>query len=190
MNKKQIRKDFLAMRKALRRAERAKLDDLLLIQFQRFSFGNIETLFTYFPVEETAEPNTFLYTEYLKFRFPELKVAYPITDLSSREMKAGIVTDETEYDINSYGLTEPVTEHIAAPEDIDVIFVPLLAFDLQGYRVGYGKGYYDNFLAKCDEDTLKIGFCYFEPLQEIEDVNQWDIPLNYCITPSCLYAFE
>ena len=190
MNKKQIRKDFLAMRKALHRAERAKLDDLLLIQFQQFSFGNIETLFTYFPIEETAEPNTFLYTEYLKFRFPELKVAYPITNLSSREMRAGIVTDNTEYEINRYGLTEPVTELIAEPENIDVVLVPLLAFDLRGYRVGYGKGYYDNFLAKCDEDTLKIGFSYFEPLREIEDVNQHDIPLDFCITPSYLYAFE
>lgn len=190
MNKSEIRKEFLKKRKALRAAERMKLDDLLLIQLQRFSFGDIETLFTYFPTDNMAEPNTILFTDYMCFRFPALRVAYPIVDLSSRDMQAGEVTEDTEYLINSYGLTEPDTNDIIAPEEIDIVFAPLLVCDLEGYRVGFGKGYYDKFLSLCREDTLKIGFSYFEPIQEISNLNEFDIPLNFCITPSSLYAFE
>lgn len=180
----------MSKRKALPASERRKLDDLLLIQLQRFSFGNVETLFTYFSADNLAEPNTFLFTDYMRFRFPNLRVAYPIVDLNSRDMQAGEVFEDTEFAVNSYGLTEPDTEDILLPEDIDVAFVPLLACDLEGYRVGFGKGYYDKFLSLCRDDVLKIGFSYFEPVQEISDINEYDIPLDFCATPSSLYAFE
>jgi 5-formyltetrahydrofolate cyclo-ligase len=67
--------------------------------------------------------------------------------------------------------------------------VPLLAYDLKGNRVGYGKGYYDRFLAECRPDALKIGFSYFEPEEQINDTEDFDIPLNYCVTPHRCYEF-
>ena len=73
-------------------------------------------------------------------------------------------------------------------EDI-LIFVPLLAFDKFGNRVGYGKGFYDVFLSECRPDTLKIGFSFFEAEVEIEDVFEKDIKLDYCITPKAVYKF-
>jgi 5-formyltetrahydrofolate cyclo-ligase len=74
------------------------------------------------------------------------------------------------------GLEVPVSK-------IDVVFVPLLAFDKNGNRVGYGKGFYDNFLAKCREDVIKIGLSFFEPEEIIDDVFKTDIRLDYCVTP-------
>jgi len=70
-----------------------------------------------------------------------------------------------------------------------VVFVPLLAFDKSGNRVGYGKGFYDNFLAKCNPETLKIGLSFFEIEEEILDINPKDIRLNLCITPQKTYNF-
>jgi 5-formyltetrahydrofolate cyclo-ligase len=55
--------------------------------------------------------------------------------------------------------------------------------------VGYGKGCYDRFLALCRPDIIKIGFSYFEPINEISDTDKFDIPLNYCITPERIYEF-
>ena len=73
--------------------------------------------------------------------------------------------------------------------EIDIIFVPLLAFEDNGYRVGYGKGFYDIYLAECREDCIKAGFCYFDPLDSIDDLDEFDVPLNLCITPKNVYVF-
>lgn len=75
------------------------------------------------------------------------------------------------------------------PKKIEVVFVPLLAFDKQGNRVGYGKGFYDRFLKQCKTDVVKIGLSLFDAEEEIEDVLENDIPLDYCITPNKIHEF-
>jgi 5-formyltetrahydrofolate cyclo-ligase len=55
--------------------------------------------------------------------------------------------------------------------------------------VGYGKGYYDRYLKRCAQDVVKIGFSYFDAIDAIEDINEFDVPLNYCITPMRVYEF-
>jgi 5-formyltetrahydrofolate cyclo-ligase len=74
--------------------------------------------------------------------------------------------------------------------DIDLVIIPLLAFDAKGNRVGYGKGFYDRFLQDCQPDTLKIGVCLDEPVQRIDDVEAHDIPLDLCISPTGLHLFD
>jgi 5-formyltetrahydrofolate cyclo-ligase len=76
-----------------------------------------------------------------------------------------------------------------APADIDMILVPLLAFDKKGYRVGYGKGFYDKYLADCRKNCIKAGFSYFDPVDEIADKGDFDVPLDLCITPQSVYVF-
>jgi len=97
--------------------------------------------------------------------------------------------DEVELVDNAFGIAEPSAGEIVEPGEIDLALVPLLAFDQHGYRVGYGKGYYDKFLSQCREDVIKIGLSFFEPVDEIGDINQFDIPLNYCVTPQKVYEF-
>ena len=70
-----------------------------------------------------------------------------------------------------------------------MVFVPLLAFDEKGNRVGYGKGFYDKFLAECKPEILKIGVSFFEPENIIPDVLNTDIQLDLCITPTKVYNF-
>ncbi|MEX0288533.1 MAG: 5-formyltetrahydrofolate cyclo-ligase [Flavobacteriaceae bacterium] len=100
-----------------------------------------------------------------------------------------LLTDSTRFKKNAWNIPEPI-DGIEVPSDkLEVVFVPLLAFDLKGNRVGYGKGFYDNFLAGCSPDIVKIGLSMFEAVDEIKDVNENDIPLNYCITPATTYEF-
>jgi 5-formyltetrahydrofolate cyclo-ligase len=99
------------------------------------------------------------------------------------------VNEETSYEENEYGIAEPVGGEEIHPEDLDAVFVPLLCFDEKGYRVGYGKGFYDRFLSSCREDVIRIGFSYFDPVPSIDDINDFDVPLNLCITPNKLYEF-
>ena len=67
--------------------------------------------------------------------------------------------------------------------------MPLLCCDRRGFRVGYGKGFYDKFLSRCRPDCLKIGLSFFEPTEIIADINDYDVKLDYCVTPENRYKF-
>jgi 5-formyltetrahydrofolate cyclo-ligase len=190
MLKQELRKIYKKKRIELTATERLKLDDLLLIQLQNLAFGsNIKVLLSYWPLEQHGEMNTLLYTRYLEHSLPGLKVTFPLVDFETKEMQAVLVHDETDFVENEYGIPEPEEGDKIAAEEIDLVFVPLLAFDEQGFRVGYGKGFYDRFLKKCHKNVLTVGFSYFDPVDKIEDRNQFDVPLNYCITPFKIYEF-
>ena len=70
------------------------------------------------------------------------------------------------------------------------VFVPLLCCDSQGHRVGYGKGFYDNFLGNCNQEVLKIGLSLFDIESSIDDIHEKDIALDICVTPSSIYYFK
>ena len=90
---------------------------------------------------------------------------------------------------NEFNIYEPEEGNRVDPTEIDMILVPLLAYDKKGYRVGYGKGFYDKFFAGCRKDCIKAGFSYFEPVDEITDKADFDVPLDLCITPQTVYVF-
>lgn len=189
MLKKETRKIYKEKRMKLSEAERIKLDDLMLIQFQTAELPFIHSLLSYWPIEENCEPDTHLFTEFLKFRNPELKVCYPVADFSTGIMGAVVTDIDTPFTKAELNIYEPANNDVLPAEEIDMIFVPLLAFDHHGYRVGYGKGFYDKYLAGCRKDCIKAGFSYFEPVSSIDDRNEFDVPLDLCITPQTVYVF-
>lgn len=189
MLKKEARKIYKEKRMNLPEAERLKLDDLLLIQFQTMDLPFLNTLLSYWPIEENKEPNTHLFTEFLKFRNPELKICYPVSDFNTMTMQAIATGIDTPFEKRNLNIYEPDKGDPVLTNEIDIIFVPLLAFEKNGYRVGYGKGFYDIYLAECREDCIKAGFCYFDPLDLIDDLDEFDVPLNLCITPKNVYVF-
>jgi len=189
MLKADARNIFIEKRSSLTMQEKIKNDDLLLIQLQTAELPFITFLLSYWPIEEKNEPNTHLFTDYLGFLNPEIVVCYPKIDLASFKMQSIQTNDDTRFIKNNYNIYEPQNGDIVNPAGLDMIFVPLLAFDKKGFRVGYGKGYYDRFLAKCRTNCLKIGFSYFEPLDAIEDTHQFDVPLDLCVTPTSVYVF-
>jgi 5-formyltetrahydrofolate cyclo-ligase len=189
MVKKELRNIYREKRNALTATEQSKLDDLLLIQFQTAELPFINTLLSYWPIEENKEPNAHLFTDYLEFKNPQLLVAYPKTDFIIDEMEAVATDGETEFIKNEHNIYEPESGNRMVATDFDMILVPLLAFDKNGYRVGYGKGFYDKYMAGCRKDCFKVGFSYFEPVDEIADKADFDLPLDLCITPQSVYVF-
>lgn len=111
------------------------------------------------------------------------------SNFSTYEMTHFLLTDNTKIKINQWGIPEPVDGITVPPDKIDVVFVPLLAFDKNGHRIGYGKGFYDRFLASCKPSTVRIGVSFFEIEDQQFPSHQDDIPLNYCITPEKIYEF-
>lgn len=188
MQKAQIRKEQLALRKALPSRERLRMDDLLLLQFQSFDWGGVETVLSYWPLSNMAEPNTHLFTGYLRHMLPGVQLAYPrITGPGT--MEAIAIDEDTVYRDNAWGIPEPDGKETIAVQDLDLVLVPLVAFDAAGYRVGYGKGFYDRFLAGAASSTTLVGFSYFDPVPLIADLHPFDLPLHWGITPQAVYAF-
>lgn len=101
-----------------------------------------------------------------------------------------LLTDNTVIKKSRWNIPEPQEGIEIATDKIDVVFIPLLAFDIQGHRVGYGKGFYDKFLAKCRPEVLKIGLSFFEPVEQIKEIFSGDVPLDFCITPDKIYEFN
>lgn len=188
MLKADLRKIYIQKRNELHGAERLKLDDLLLIQFQKISLGGIKTVLTYWPMEHKAEPNTQLFNGYLRHMIPDLQLAYPVVK-GQEKMEAVLVNEDTVYYTNQWGITEPKIGNHLAISEVDLVLVPLLVFDEVGYRVGFGKGFYDRFLASKDEHTAIIGFSYFDPIPLISDTHEFDIPLHLGVTPKRVYEF-
>jgi 5-formyltetrahydrofolate cyclo-ligase len=188
MLKSEARKLIREKKKQLSSAEQIKLDDLLLIQFQKLDLPFLSYALSFFPIEEKKEINTFIFTAYLQFRNPGLHVAYPKTNFSNENMQA--ILDKSEnFVCNAYNIYEPASGDEIEPQLLDLVLVPLLVCDKQGNRVGYGKGFYDRFLKLCRPDCLKIGLSYFDPVNSITDANEFDVPLNLCITPQKAYVF-
>lgn len=189
MLKQEARKKFRSKRNALTDMERSKWDDLLLIQFQSIDLPFLHSLLTYWPIEENKEPNTHLFTEFLRFRNPELKIAYPVSDFEKMTLTALAVDIDTAFVKQELNIFEPREGELIPATLLDIVFVPLLAVDKNGYRVGYGKGFYDRYLKECRDDCIKAGFSYFEPVDLIEDRTEFDVPLDLCITPQNTYVF-
>jgi 5-formyltetrahydrofolate cyclo-ligase len=189
MLKKEIRKIFKDKRAQLSPSQKEKLDDLLLIQFQKLPLPYLQVLLSYWPIATMNEINTHTITDFIEFRNPGIRIAYPIANFTSCTMNAILVDDETEFIENEYGILEPIVAEEIPAALIDIVLVPLIAFDTKGYRVGYGKGFYDKFLANCRKDVIKVGLSYFEPVDAIADVDAYDIKLDHCITPEKIYDF-
>jgi 5-formyltetrahydrofolate cyclo-ligase len=189
MVKQAIRKMYRDKRMQLTEAEQSRMSDLMLIHFQKLDIDIPALIMTYSPLAKTKEFNVELITDYCYFKNPAQVLFYPVVHEDSGSMSCVVVNDFTQFAPNKYGIDEPIDGLDMFPEEIDLVLIPLLAFDRKGHRVGYGKGYYDRFLRTCRKDVVKIGFSYFDPVEKIEDASRYDVRLNYCITPNDIYRF-
>ena len=191
MKKNDIRNIYKEKRLQLSTSEKEKMDDLMLIQFQKLAIDIPALIMTYSPIKKLNEFDPLGITDYCYFKNPEQQLFYPVLveNVENCEMRAVVVDDNTYFDTNKFGIDEPIDGIDMIPSEIDMFIVPLLCFDKKGNRVGYGKGCYDRFLKQCRRDCIKIGFSYFDAIEKIDDINQFDIKLDYCITPSRIFTF-
>ena len=139
-------------------------------------------------IEEQKEINTEFILQILAGKDKEVLVSK--CDFENCGMTNYLLTDNTKFQKNQYNIYEPVDGIEVQNSKIEVVFVPLLAYDKKGNRVGYGKGFYDKFLSECKTETIKIGLSFFEPEDIIEDISLTDIRLDYCVTPNTIHSFH
>jgi len=189
MLKKFIRREYLGRRLQITDEESQLQSDQMVRNLQTFDLSSIHFLLSYYPLHERKEFDVGLCEKIVQEKNPGSKIAWPKLCADNVSMEAHLITDHNYFVKNKYNILEPVGGAAVDPNLFDLIFVPLLAFDLKGYRVGYGKGYYDRYLVKCRPDAVKMSFSFFDAIECIDDINEFDVPLNYCITPMRIYEF-
>jgi 5-formyltetrahydrofolate cyclo-ligase len=187
MTKREIRKEFMQKRKLITDVQQSEFDRHILDQFRSISFKDARYVLSYAPIHERKEFDPGPCEQVLRFE-SNVQVFWPKLFGNDR-MEAVLKDEHSALSRNHYNIVEPVSSDTIDPQMLHAVFVPLLAFDLRGFRVGYGKGFYDRFLARCNPDVSKIGFSYYKPVDRIEDADTYDIPLNVCITPERIYEF-
>jgi len=187
MFKHEIRLKYKELRRSLSENQIEELslaiaNEVLLLPIWEKTYFHI-----YLPIEEQKEVNTEYILHLLSGKDKEICISK--SDFETRKMTSILLTDTTKIEKNNYNIPEPVDGIEVPSNKIEVVFIPLLAFDKKGNRVGYGKGFYDKFLAECNPNTIKIGLSIFEPEELISDINTLDVQLNYCVTPNKTFKF-
>jgi 5-formyltetrahydrofolate cyclo-ligase len=194
MDKKALRSKYKVLRQSLTQEEIE--DKSLAIANQLLRMDAVPSLrlvwnklyyHLFLAIEEQKEINTEYILQILAGKDKEIVISK--CDFATLGMTHFLLTDNTKIKKNSYNVPEPVDGLEVPDAKIDVVFVPLLAYDKQGNRVGYGKGFYDNFLSKCKPETIKIGLSFFPPEEKIEDVSANDVKLDFCVTPDRIISF-
>jgi len=189
MIKNTVRKEFLQRRMNLPEDELQQKTALIASNFSVLELPSVNNLLSYHPLINRHEFDVSVCEEILKDRNLIMRVAWPKIHLDLRDMEAVLVEKDGLFIKNRFNILEPIGGVVIPPQNLDLIFVPLVAFDERGYRVGYGKGYYDRYLAQCRPEAIKIGFSFFDAVEYIEDIDEFDVPLNFCITPHRIYEF-
>ena len=189
MTKSELRKIYLEKQKSLSDSERneksLKIADRF---FETFSLENICFLHVFVPIEKNKEIETSFIFKRLWNDFPEITTIASRIDFQTMTLENLRLIPETKLVQNRWHIFEPTESELIEIEKIDAVTVPLLCFDERGYRVGYGKGFYDKFLSECRTDCLKIGLSYFAPVVEISDAQEFDVKLDCCITPEEIFS--
>ena len=187
MIKKELRQKYKELRQQLSENEIEEWSLQIANQLIRLDIWQHSFYHLFLPIESQKEINTEYILQVLAGK--DKNIVLSKSDFSTREMTHFLLTDNTTIKKNAYDIPEPIDGLEVPVSKIDVVFVPLLAFDEKGNRVGYGKGFYDKFLAECKPEILKIGLSFFESEDSISDVLHTDIQLDLCVTPTKVYNF-
>jgi 5-formyltetrahydrofolate cyclo-ligase len=187
MLKKELRQKYKMVRQNLTTTEIEEKSLAIANEILKLPIWEKTYFHVFLPIEEQKEVNTEFILHLLAGKDKEIVISK--SDFATRNMTHFLLTDNTRIKKNEYNIPEPVDGLEVPATKIDVVFVPLLAFDKKGNRVGYGKGFYDKFLAGCKPETIKIGLSFFEPEEQISDVFENDVLLDYCVTPNGVWAF-
>jgi len=152
-------------------------------------FISATTILTYAAIQNEISPETALSLREQIAGPNSARIAYPRT--TGRRTMDAHEASVKDLKVGNYDLLEPDRKApIIDPEFIDVVLVPGLAFDKMGYRVGYGKGYYDTFLPRLTDHAVTVGITYDNQLLDAIPRAEHDIAIDFVVTPSGLYACE
>ena len=185
--RKSIRIEILSKRENLSFAERATRSKRIVrhvIEWIQRSEKNVEgcsfdAVMVYLSMKSEVETHELIESLINQGR----KIIAPVVDAESGQLIPKCVQNlEKDLVEHRYGMLEPNANCPIFPADqLQLIFVPGIAFDVNGYRLGYGKGFYDRFLPVCP-NAVTIGFAFQAQIVEDTYPQPWDIPVQHIFT--------
>ncbi|NVJ86888.1 MAG: 5-formyltetrahydrofolate cyclo-ligase [Algoriphagus sp.] len=186
--KSEIRKKYKQKRASLSASEKEDRSQAIfnkLVQWLE-NWNSSKRVHMYFPIQKQGEVNTYPILHW--FWEQGWEVYGSVVDRESDKMFTVRIPKGMEFVEDKWGIPVPQPIDKAIQASFDLILVPLLAFDQEGWRIGFGKGYYDQFLAALEFEPVKVGLSFFDS-EELLPREPHDIPLNFCITPEKVIRF-
>ena len=187
MDKNNFRKKYLSLRTGISDEDLEDLSIAIANNSLKLPIWEFSNYHIFLPIINKKEINTEFILHILQGK--DKSILVPKVK-NNKEMSHILLQDNTALKLSNYGIPEPISGIEILPSKIDVVFVPLLGLDNKGFRVGYGKGFYDRLLKRCKPECLFIGLHLFDEFKNIDDLNPNDIALHMCFTPTKKYDFR
>lgn len=175
-----IREEILRKRKSLSKEKRESYSKEITNRIINSPYYvNAKTIMSFISFSDEVDTH-----EFIKKAIDDGKnIVVPITFPKTYELKPSLLKSFDELELGYYNILTPKKEfqRFIDPGEIDLVITPGVAFRKDGYRVGYGGGYYDRFLSQIpDTPTIAIAFS----LQIVDDLpmDSFDIPVDYIYT--------
>ena len=175
--KSELRKKYAAERNGIN--DKANKDEAISAAFLCSDFYiNADEILCYYPIKSEISTLKIIKAA----RADGKTLLLPVCSAESGIMRFYQCSSVDDLKIGKYGIPEPDTDKCKTVDTFKnaVCIVPAYAFDKRGFRLGYGGGYYDRFLAKFN--SLKIGLCYSEMLADNLPSDEYDIKVDYILT--------
>ena len=182
MTKSELRKIYLEKRQQTSNDVLQQLASTIYEQVYDLDLSQVKTAHIFLTLKKFKEIDTLPIIHYLREK--NIKVVVSKSDFTTNSLQHYYLEKQTKTELSRYGIPEPLNAKKAKETDLDLVFVPLLISDKHNFRVGYGKGFYDRFLAKCRKNVATVGLNLFKPIDEIKDINEFDVPLDKVIYPN------
>jgi 5-formyltetrahydrofolate cyclo-ligase len=191
--KKELRKEMKATRRAMAQDDIVTKSRAIYERWRnRFSLKRVGYFHVFQSMATQNEVDTQELIQFVWDRHPQVHIVVPVVDERHQMLKHAVIHDRVEMRVNKFGIPEPyMPVDFVHPVQIDMVMVPLLAFDDEGQRLGYGAGYYDKFLALTRPSCVKIGICFDNGhRKELLPSEPHDIPLDFVVTESTTIRFN
>ena len=186
MDKKTLRENFLKQRESLSwlevqgKSHEATQRLLLLPEYKK-----AETILIYLAFKKELDTSAFIQTAWQQKK----RIVVPVCQPLERKLLLSQLLSFNELTPGTWGILEPKAEFLrpVPVQQIDLLIIPGLAFDSQGYRLGYGGGYFDRFLPTIRQGCTKVGLAYdFQLLAELPR-EPHDTAIDIIVTESRTY---
>lgn len=188
MNEKSVlRKSMLEKRNSLSQEEVKKASSEIVEKLKSLPLINKSSIImSYMPFGNEADVtslNQWILDSGKQLCLPRVTDGSTMDAVSVQSIRNGLVK-------NTYGIMEP-DKGLGPfePEKIELILVPGVVFDINGSRIGYGKGYYDRFLKNCGTQTIALGIAYSFQVLDFIPYDEHDVRLDGIVTENKIIFF-